>query len=143
MELPDDIYARVVALSDEGNDFFDADQPTEAMAKWQAALALLPQPRTNWEAATWLYASIGDACLQMNQPQDARDALLDALNCPDGMANPFIHFRLGQATARLSGMDAAVEHFLKAYMLDGEDIFHADPDGAEPLDALRQRGLIE
>ncbi|WP_078118108.1 hypothetical protein [Thiosocius teredinicola] len=49
---PDDIYASVEALSAEGNDLLDDDDPAGAVARWQAALALLPEPRAIWDGRT-------------------------------------------------------------------------------------------
>ncbi len=42
---PDDIYASVEALFGEGNNLLDDDDPAGTIARWQAALALLPEPR--------------------------------------------------------------------------------------------------
>ncbi len=44
-ELPDDIYERVYDLSERGNVLLEAGQAIEAIAVWNAALALLPEPR--------------------------------------------------------------------------------------------------
>ena len=73
----------------------------------------------------------------------ARAALLDALNGPGAQENPFVHYRLGQAAQRTGRDDEAREHLLRAYMLDGPDIFQAEADGARWLQWLRDAGLVD
>ncbi|MEF7614134.1 hypothetical protein V4F39_09465 [Aquincola sp. MAHUQ-54] len=141
MELPEAIHAQVERLSEEGSQRFDDGRYAAAIDRWNAALALLPPPAADWEAWTWLQTSIGDAYYQLGNFGAARAALFDALNGPGAADNPFVHYRLGQSSTRLGRDDEGREHLLKAYMLDGEDIFQAEPDGARYLDLLRRAGL--
>lgn len=141
--LPDVLHQQIERLSEDGNQQFDAGRHAAAISQWQQALALLTPPAVQWEAWTWLQTAIGDACFQLGNFAAARAALLDALNGPGAQENPFVHYRLGQASSRL-GRDAdAREHLLRAYMLDGEDIFHAEPGGEGWLRLLRTAGLVD
>ena len=54
--------------------------------------------------------------------------MFNALNCPDALANPFVHIRLGQALYELGNTERAKEHLLRAYMLNGEDIFEGQDE---------------
>lgn len=147
MTLPLPIYDRVTSLSSEGNSLIERGDFRGAIAKWSEALTLIPEPKTDWEASTWLYASIADAHYQQASYSEARTACFDALNCPGGTANPFVHYRLGQCEVRLGNHESAVSHLLQAYMLDGEEIFlvedDAEEDGREYLDILKSHGLID
>lgn len=67
---------------------------------------------------------------------EAGAACFDALNCPCGTANPFVHYRLGQCEVRLGNHERAVSHLLQAYMLDGEEIFLAEEDGRDEKEAI-------
>jgi hypothetical protein len=60
-ELPGTVYERVAAFCAEGDDLADAGEFAAALAKYWAAWDLLPQPRTEWPAATWILAAVGDA----------------------------------------------------------------------------------
>lgn len=142
MKLPDAIYDQIEDLSEAGSSFFEQSRYGSAIQQWSSALALLPQPPIDWEAYTWLSASIGDAHYQLNQLEASRQSLMDALNGPGGPGNPFIHYRLGQCLTKLGQADAGIESLLKAYMLDGELIFSVEPDGAIYLQKLRDKGLI-
>src|SRR3546814_11118011 len=82
-ELPDELYEQIENLSEAGNECSDEDDFEGAIENWRQALALLPEPQQDWEAATWLYASLGDAYYQSADYGMAKDALFTALNCPD------------------------------------------------------------
>jgi tetratricopeptide (TPR) repeat protein len=142
MELPETLYNQVEVLSAEGSDLFDAAKFNSAIAKWTQALDLLPDPKPDWEAHTWLSTSIGDAHYQLQQFEVARQFLFDALNGPDAQDNPFVHYRLGQCEVKLSNVDSAIKRLLQAYMLDGEKIFHGEPDGLSYLQILKDVKLI-
>ena len=143
-ELPDDIYEQIEALSEAGNNCADDEDWEGAIEHWRLALGLLPEPAVQWEAATWLYASLGDAYYQSSEYDLAKDALYSALNGPDGQANPFVHYMLGKTLWRLDEGDKAIDALLRAYMLDGVDIFDSDEDeGPDCLQLLEDRGLVD
>ena len=122
-KLNDALYERIMALSEEGNELADDEKYAEAKDKFEEALGFVPAPKTDWESALWLYASIGDMCFMIGDYKACGNNMFDALNCPDGFGNPFVHLRLGQALYELGNTEKAKEYLLQAYMLDGEDIF--------------------
>ncbi|MCY1445511.1 hypothetical protein D9M71_620280 [compost metagenome] len=75
------------------------------------------------------------------QLEEAKAYLLDALNCPDGHANPFVLLRLGQALVDLGNESVGVDYLLRAYILEGEEVF--EEDGVQYLQLLRNRKLID
>ena len=143
MELPDELYEQIEDLSGQGNDLCDDDNFRGAIDVWQSALALLPEPKNQWEAALWLHASIGDAYYQEDEFENARNSFFDAMNCPDGQDNPFVYYMLGKTLLRLEQEEEAVQYLLRAYMLEGVDIFDADEDeGPDAFALLEQHGLV-
>ena len=60
-ELPQQIYQRVVSLTAEGDALGRGKEYDEAINKYEGAWNLLPEPKTQWKAATWILAAIGDA----------------------------------------------------------------------------------
>src|SRR5262245_10854513 len=60
-ELSDEVHARVQALCEEGDAQAGAQRYAEALQRYWAAWDLLPDPKTEWDAATWLLGAIGDA----------------------------------------------------------------------------------
>jgi tetratricopeptide (TPR) repeat protein len=123
MELPDDIYNKIVALSEEGDLFAEKEQFDDALTHYHEALSLLPEPKTDWEAATWLYTAIGDACFSKQDFDEALNAFEKALTSADGTGNPYIWFSLGQVFFEQGNKEKAKTHFFSAYMLDGDAIF--------------------
>src|ERR1700733_13531212 len=129
MDLPSALADEIDRLSESGNALLeDRHDWRGAVAKWQQALSLLPPPASQWEAWTWLKASTGEAFRVGGALPDAKAALLDAQNGPDGQTNPFILWRLGQTLVDLGEVDKGVEYLLRAYMISGKDLF--DEDGA-------------
>jgi tetratricopeptide (TPR) repeat protein len=126
-ELDDAVYHQITYLSERGNTLMDEGAPARAAEMFERALDLLPEPKTDWEAATWLNASLGDALFAQQQFAGARDRFLDALNCPDGPTNPFVQLRLGECCHELGDAARAKQHLLRAYMLDGPQIFASEP----------------
>ena len=142
MELPDHIYEQIEPLSAQGNDMMDDGRPAEALQAWRSAYELLPEPRDQWQAALWLHASMADAYYQLGNFSAASTAMREAINAPGGDDNPYVHYMQGKSLLRLQD-EKAVDSLLKAYMLDGYDIFDRDEDeGEEALQVLQDRGLL-
>ncbi|XUY27080.1 hypothetical protein RMR21_001500 [Agrobacterium sp. rho-8.1] len=127
-ELPDDIYQEVVRLSAIGDEHIELGSSTEAISAWQQALDLLPNPKRIWDASVWLNASIGDAFLQLNEFDSSLLSFREAESSSDGFSNAFVQFGLGASFYELGLTDEAKDHLLRAYMLEGEEIFgESDP----------------
>ncbi|ROZ77171.1 tetratricopeptide repeat protein [Ramlibacter sp. WS9] len=123
LELPADTLEEVRRLSAAGDADAKRGQLSEAVAKYWAAWDLLPEPRTEWEAATWLLAAIGDANFRSGDFAVGRDNLSKAMRCPSGSGNAFLHARLGQCQFELGAHDSAAEELMRAYMAAGSEIF--------------------
>ncbi|MEN7547008.1 hypothetical protein AAG747_03765 [Rapidithrix thailandica] len=122
-ELPDHIYGPVQQLSEQGEQLVDNDQLEKAKQKYIEALKLLPLPHADWEAATWLYAAMGDVHYYLGNFEDMMKSFANAVQCPGGLGNPFIHLRLGQAFYELGFIEKAADELSRAYMGAGEEIF--------------------
>jgi len=126
MELPDSIHDEITRLAEEGDIRADEGSYREAIEKYVEALELLPEPKTGWEASTWLLASIGDVHFRAGNHELAVTALSDAMHCPDALGNPFIHLRLGQSQFELGNLPRANDELARAYMAAGKEIFDED-----------------
>jgi tetratricopeptide (TPR) repeat protein len=121
--LPYAIHEEVTRLSADGDLLAEEGEYGEAVAKYIEALELVPEPRTEWEASTWLLTAIGDACFLAGGYPQARNALSDAMLCPGAIGNPFIHLRLGQAQLKLGNEERAADELARAYLKEGVAIF--------------------
>lgn len=138
-ELDDALHAQITELSQDGNLLFDDGDLKGAVAKFDAAWALLPEPKNQWEAALWLLAAKGDVHFARQQYSEVVDVLMRAAMCPDGMENPFIHLRLGQAYFELGDQMRASNELTMAYMAAGADIFEdEDPKYLDYLKTILQ-----
>jgi tetratricopeptide (TPR) repeat protein len=133
-KLDDAVHHRITVLSEEGSALADDGDYAGALKKYWEAFALLPEPKNEWEAATWLLGSIGDANFLAGDFNAGRDNLSMAMTCPDAIGNPFLHLRLGQCHFELGALDKAADELVRAYMGAGKEIF--DEDDAKYFDFL-------
>jgi tetratricopeptide (TPR) repeat protein len=133
-ELDDALHARIVALSEEGNELQEIEEWEAAIAKFEEALQLVPEPKYNWQASMWLFVAIGDVAFESGQYERAREAFRQAMLCPGAIGNPFVHLRRGQTFFELGEMGWANDELAGAYMLAGTEIFEPeDPKYFEHL----------
>lgn len=123
MELAGEIYNHILALSEQGDNYAENNEFDAAIDQYQEALNLLPEPKSDWEASTWLYVALGDALFSENRMLEARNAYEAALKSPDGSENPYIWFCLGEVFFSLGDQASAGNNFQMAYQLDGLNIF--------------------
>lgn len=136
MEMDDQLHRQITSITDEGNALADTNRFPEAAAKFRSALDLVPDPKENWEAATWIYASLGDVLFLQGQYDEAFRAFQHAFRCPGGVGNPFIHLRIGQIHFQRNDMQSAAQDLTLAYMGAGREIF--DHEDSKYLDLLKQ-----
>jgi tetratricopeptide (TPR) repeat protein len=122
-ELDQALHRSVAELCERGDAHAEQGELDLALERYEEALSLLPRPLSRWNAATWILTAIGDTCFLKKDHRQARSALEEALRCPRGLSNPFIHLRLGQAALELGDDGMAREHLARAYLGAAEDIF--------------------
>ena len=122
-ELDDTVHERIQALCAEADALAKTAKYSAALKKYWAAWNLLPEPSTDWKAATWILAAIGDANYLGGDFVAGRDNLSMAMHCPEAIGNPFLHLRLGQCQFELGNLDRAADELARAYMGAGKEIF--------------------
>ncbi|MGG2016525.1 tetratricopeptide repeat protein [Bacillus sp. S10(2024)] len=128
MELNDQVYDRIVKLCNEGNAFVEKGKGDKAIESYIAALDLVPLPKNNWETSTWIYTALGDTYFLNGEYEKAKSNFYNALNCPEGISNPFILLRLGEGLFECGELDRAKEYLLRAYILEGYKLFFNEDD---------------
>lgn len=81
-ELSPGLHERIEALAAEGDALAAEARYEEAIGAYDRAWALVPEPKHDWEASTWLLAAIGDAAFLGGRFDTARKALDHAMTCP-------------------------------------------------------------
>lgn len=126
LQLSDATHAEIAALCRLGDDLFKAGKFEPAKDKYVAALKLLPENHRACEAATWIYVAIGDVHYRMNNYEKAFKCFFNAVQCPKGLGNPYIHLRLGQLYYEQGNMAKAADELTRAYMGAGMQVFLED-----------------
>jgi hypothetical protein len=138
MELPDQTHARVCAICQEGDSFAARGNYLTALERYWAAWDLLPDPKSRWDAATWILGAVGDANFLSGDFAAGRDNLSAAMHCPRAIGNPFLHLRLGQCLRELGDLQRATDELTRAFMGGGAEIFDdADKDFAFLKERIR------
>ncbi|GGA29633.1 hypothetical protein [Dyella nitratireducens] len=126
MELDESVHAQIEALCKEGDDLAAAGSFGLAQDRYKSALRLLPGDHRQWEAATWIYVAIGDAHFRTADYEKCFKCFSNAVQCANGLGNPFIHLRLGQSYYEVGNLDKSADELTRAYMGAGLDIFMED-----------------
>lgn len=120
------MHEQIADLCREGDALASAGRPDDARQKYIAALKLLPGESRQWEAATWIYVALGDVHFRSQDVDKAFKCFYNAVQCPNGLGNPYIHLRLGQLYFEQNNFDKAADELTRAYMGGGIDIFMED-----------------
>lgn len=126
LQLSDSIHASIKALCKQGDEQQQAGDLEAAKQSYIAALRLLPENPLQWEAATWIYTAIGDIHYELQNYDKAFKCFFNAVQCPNGLGNPYIHLRLGQVYYEQHNLEKAADELTRAYMGGGIDIFMED-----------------
>ena len=123
MNMDESLYEKIKSKCEEADNLYDDSLFFDACKKYQEALAIIPEPKEEWEASTWVYTALGDTWSEIGNVNNALQAFMSAEKCPDGTTNPYIQLRIGMCFLDLNNTMLAKEYLIRAYMLDGEEIF--------------------
>lgn len=122
-QLPKKLHTQITALCAEGNGYLKLKKYKQAIAKYKDAWDLLPETKLDWEAATWILTSAGDAYFGQGDYEKSLQSFVGAVQGPGGLGNPYIHLRLGQNYFELGDRAKAGDELARAYMGAGDEIF--------------------
>ncbi len=122
-ELDNQLYSKIQNLCTIGDKLAEKGNYSNALSEYWNAFDLIPEPKTNWEATTWVLVAIGDANFLGKDFQAGVDNLSNAMHCPGAIGNPFIHLRLGQCQFEIGNLERAADELTRAYALKGEELF--------------------
>jgi predicted negative regulator of RcsB-dependent stress response len=122
-ELDQKTYDAITAHCARGDALAEKQAFDAAIAEYARAWALVPEPKNDWEAATWILAAMADSHFLAGNAAKARDVLAYAMTCPDAVGNPFLHLRFGEVSFDLGDRDRAADELMRAFMGAGPEIF--------------------
>lgn len=135
-----EIYQQTQALCLRGDALIAQHEYNAARALYLQALSLLPDQARNSAVAIWLYVAIGDCHFFSGNYDKAFVCFKTAADCPQDVANPYIHLRLGQLYFEAHYLDQAAAELQRAWLDAGPKIFSADD--SKYLDFLKTRMAI-
>ena len=118
-----ELQGEIDSLCARGDAHADLDRFPEALALYWEAWDLLPEPKIECEAATWILAAVGDANFLGRDYEAGIDNLSTVMHCPGGIGIPFLHMRLGQCQYELGDHARAIDELMRAYVGGGIDLF--------------------
>lgn len=139
-ELDEVTHAALLEAAAEGDAHAAAGRYRDAVVTYNKGWELIPAPKTDWEASTWILAAIADAAFRGRLFKSARQALDYAMRCPDAIGNAFLHLRRGQVLFEQGELDGAADELIRAYMAGGPELFDEEP--AKYLEFLGTRAVL-
>jgi tetratricopeptide (TPR) repeat protein len=126
-ELSDRLHERIKEICALGDDLQEQGDFAMAILRYEEAFALLPEPKADWAAATWIMAALADAHFFAGDWAACREAVQYAFKfCPGALENAFFHLRAGQAYFELGDIEGAKQWLASAWMLEGDELFDRD-----------------
>ncbi len=122
-ELDPITYAHIESLIDSGDKFQESGEYDRAIAQYQRAIDLVPDPICDWDISTTLLTALGETYFLQREYERAHDTLAGVMYCPNALGNPYIHLKLGQTQFELGNMRRAKDELVRAYMGAGKEIF--------------------
>ncbi|SEA37455.1 tetratricopeptide repeat protein [Pedobacter hartonius] len=126
-ELTDEQQDLMDDYCEKGNAEMDEENYAAAADWFKKAYAILPDPKDDWEATGYITASLGDALFSDGKFEEAKAQLLVAHEFYTAdKNNPFVLLRLGETYFELGDEKLALEFLLKAYQMEGQQLFEDD-----------------
>lgn len=126
--LPDSLFKTICQILDEGDKARASEKYEDAIAFYQSAIDILPEPKSDWDMFTTLVISIGDTYYKTQQYTIADGYYATALKDGSGLNNPYVWYANGSNLVKMGETKAATDSLMRAYMLAGDEIFTIDND---------------
>lgn len=132
-EIMPETKAKLDELAERGNQLEEEERYEEAIQAWEEGLNLIPEPQQFYSETIWFLAAIGDVYFQKELYSKAHECFDKARGnlSGEGYGNPFIMLRLGECCLEIGDEKNATEYLLRAYMMEGNEIFEPDEDGED------------
>lgn len=88
LELGEELHQKIKAHCAQGDVLAEAQRFEDAIAEYNKAWLLIPEPKKDWNAATWILAAIADSAYLGGYATTAREAL-EYVDLPRGHRQSF------------------------------------------------------
>ena len=125
-ELSEKLYGAITNLLDEGDELVERGKYKEAIAYYEEAMNRLPEPKEDWTLFDTIAICIGDSYYEMGEYIVADRFYTMSLTRGSGIENPYVWYVKGRNLIKLGNKEEGVDALMRAYMLDGTDVFDTD-----------------
>ena len=125
-ELSEKLYEAITNLLDEGDELVERGKYKEAIAYYEEAMNRLPEPTEDWTLFDTIAICIGDSYYEMGEYIVADRFYTMSLTRGSGIENPYVWYVKGRNLIKLGNKEEAIDALMRAYMLDGTDVFDTD-----------------
>ena len=125
-ELSEKLYEAITNLLDEGDELVERGKYQEAIAYYEEAMNRLPEPKEDWTLFDTIAICIGDSYYEMGEYIVADRFYTMSLTRGSGIENPYVWYVKGRNLIKLDNKEEGVDALMRAYMLDGTDVFDTD-----------------
>ncbi len=122
-KLDPELFQQIRSICEHAGNLVQMGEDEFAISKYYEALALVPDPKSNYSISTFIYTALGEEYFSMKDYSEAGKCFLKALNCPGGREIGQINFRIGQCLEECGERRKAQDYLCQAYLLDGDALF--------------------
>src|SRR5262249_52508764 len=120
------VSEEIERLFNGGEEFVYVDEYADALARFNAAWDLLPEPKEEGEMAVQILAAIADCHFFLKEWDACRKAVQHAFQCGAELDNPFFRLRLGQSLYELGDEREAANWLVPIYLTEGRKPFERE-----------------
>ena len=123
-DLEPGLKEQVVELCQKGMEQAEIERYVPSNRTFQKVYDLLPEPKQEWKAYSWLRASVADNHFELKEYAEALVLIEEVLEIDaEYKTNAYIRMRRGQCYLELKRADEAKVELKIAYEMGGEEIF--------------------
>ena len=123
-DLAPEIKQKVVELCEKAVSQSEIERFEASNRSLEKVLLLIPEPKPEWKAYTWLQASRPDNFYELEHYAEALVLFEEALELDEVyQSNGYVHMRIGQCLHHLKRQQEALGYLKEAYQLGGEELF--------------------
>jgi tetratricopeptide (TPR) repeat protein len=123
MNLEEQIFQTVVSLVNKAKIAITKQNFDDALTHYKKAESAFPDPIANYDGSHFLYISIAEVYIVLENLQEAKINYQKALQCIDGKNDAQLLFNIGIIALKQEEIEEAKENLVKAYNLKGKSIF--------------------
>ncbi|WP_312689882.1 hypothetical protein [Kosakonia sp.] len=126
-DLDTELENRITMLVEAGNIHHERANIAEALAAYQQAWALLPEPRMSWSITSWVAACLYSACFDLQNFTAAKTWGEIALAANNSAIDTAPLIDLGMVCYELKAYDEALNYFAQAWQYGQRRAFQGRP----------------